>query len=233
MTTFQLKSEIEKHLSELKACNRCPLMVGPVVTPRPVVSKVYLVGQAPGPREGEMGRPFAWTAGRRMFSWFETIGLNEEQFRSRAYLSAVCRCFPGKAKGGGDRVPAPEEIKQCSAWMQRELDLLEPQLVIPVGRLAIEQFIPGKAPLADLIGQQFRGSAFGHSFDLIPLPIRLALRPGFTESQARPSRPTLCSFSLSTLPGKTCSSRCSQLYFAGMTLTVSIFLSSAVASRAT
>lgn len=170
MTTFQLKSEIEKHLSELKACNRCPLMVGPVVTPRPVVSKVYLVGQAPGPREGEMGRPFAWTAGRRMFSWFETIGLNEEQFRSRAYLSAVCRCFPGKAKGGGDRVPAPEEIKQCSAWMQRELDLLEPQLVIPVGRLAIEQFIPGKAPLADLIGQQFRGSAFGHSFDLIPLP---------------------------------------------------------------
>jgi uracil-DNA glycosylase len=163
-------SDIEQHLCELKACVRCPKMIGPVVTPRPVLSKVYLVGQAPGPREGELGRPFAWTAGKRMFNWFEKIGLNEEQFRSRTYMSAVCRCFPGKAKGGGDRVPYPDEIEKCSRWMQAEIDMLKPDLIIPVGRLAIEQFIPGKALLADVIGQQFRTTAFGHACDLIALP---------------------------------------------------------------
>lgn len=168
--TAQLAQAITQHLCELKACTSCPSMIGPVVTPRPVASKVYLVGQAPGPREGEFGRPFAWTAGKRMFGWFETIGLNEEQFRSRAYLSAVCRCFPGKTKQGGDRVPAPDEIKQCSKWMSREIELLKPELIVAVGRLAIEQFLPGKAPLTDIIGKQFRVSAFDHKFDLIAIP---------------------------------------------------------------
>jgi uracil-DNA glycosylase len=161
---------IEKHLYELKECTRCPNMIGPVVTPRPVVSKVYLVGQAPGPREGEFGRPFAWTAGKRMFSWFQSIGIDEEGFRSKAYMSAVCRCFPGKTKQGGDRVPSPSEIEQCSAWMKAELDLLKPELVILVGKLAIEQFLPGKKSLADVVGQQFKCTAFGHRFDAIPLP---------------------------------------------------------------
>jgi uracil-DNA glycosylase len=144
-------------------------MLKPVVVPRPVASKVYLVGQAPGPHEGELGRPFAWTAGKTMFKWFESIGVNEESFRSRAYLAAVCRCFPGKTKQGGDRVPSPDEIAACSTWMQREFELLEPELVIPVGKLALSLFLP-PAPLTDLIGRQFKAEAFGRHFDMIPLP---------------------------------------------------------------
>lgn len=160
---------IEEHLRALRACARCENMVGPVVTPRPVVAKVYLVGQAPGPREGMLGRPFAWTAGKRLFSWFETLGVDEETFRSRAYLAAVCRCFPGKTRDGGDRVPSPAEIEACSSWMQRELDLLRPELVVPVGRLAIERFL-GPAPLAEVVGRAHRVRAFEHEFDCIPLP---------------------------------------------------------------
>ena len=144
-------------------------MVGPVVTPRPVVSKVYLVGQAPGPREGALGRPFAWTAGKTLFRWFEQIGVNEEEFRSRAYLAAVGRCFPGKASGGGDRVPDREEIYACSRWLRREVEILRPELVIPVGRLAMEQFLP-KLPLAEIVGKTFRVPVFGHTCELIPLP---------------------------------------------------------------
>lgn len=157
------------HIAELRACRLCPDMIGPVVTPRPVASKVYLVGQAPGPREGALGRPFAWTAGKQLFRWFESIGVDEEAFRSRAYLAAVCRCFPGKASGGGDRVPRADEIELCSRWMQRELDLLEPELVIPVGRLAISRFVDADA-LEDVIGKKLRRSAFGHEFDVIALP---------------------------------------------------------------
>jgi len=170
MGTKSTTADIEKHLRELKACAMCPNMIGPVIVHRPVISKVYLVGQAPGPREGDLGRPFAWTAGKRMFGWFEQLGLNEEEFRSRAFISAVCRCFPGKAKQGGDRVPAPDEIERCSKWMRREIEMLEPELVIPVGRLAIEQMLQRKAPLTEVIGNQFRTTAFGKTFDLIPLP---------------------------------------------------------------
>lgn len=157
------------HLTLLSACRLCPDMVGPVVTPRPVASKVYLVGQAPGPREGALGRPFAWTAGKQLFRWFDSIGIGEETFRSRAYLAAVCRCFPGKAKGGGDRVPAADEVERCSRWMQREMDLLAPELVIPVGRLAIARFLD-PAPLEAVIGKKHRRVAFGHDVDVIPLP---------------------------------------------------------------
>jgi uracil-DNA glycosylase len=144
-------------------------MVGPVVTPRPVWSKVYLCGQAPGPHEGRIGQPFAWTAGKTLFRWFDGIGVDEETFRSRAWMAAVCRCFPGKTKQGGDRVPSPDEVEACSRWMEWEVKTLRPELVLPVGRLAIELFLP-KAPLAEVIGKRHDGAAFGHSFDLIPLP---------------------------------------------------------------
>ena len=157
------------HLAEVKDCTKCKEMIGPVVVPRPVMTKVYLVGQAPGPHEGRLGQPFAWTAGKTLFRWFGEIGVDEEMFRSRAYIAAVCRCFPGKAKQGGDRVPGPEEIEACSGWMRREVDLLRPELVIPVRRLAIERFFP-PAPLADVIGKKHRRDIFGHECDLIPLP---------------------------------------------------------------
>jgi uracil-DNA glycosylase len=164
-----MQRALEEHLKELKNCKLCPNVVGPVVTHGPVMSKVYLIGQAPGPREGAFGRPFAWTAGKTLFRWFATIGLNEEEFRSRVYMAAVCRCFPGKAKGGGDRVPTLEEVGTCSNWMEREMKLLKPTLVIPVGRLAIEQIL-GPAPLTETIGKQFERKIFGRERQIIPLP---------------------------------------------------------------
>lgn len=166
MTTVK---DIEAHLSQVKACTLCPNMIGPVITPIPVLSKVYLCGQAPGPHEGKFGKPFAWTAGKTMFRWFATIGLDEEQFRQLTYMAAVCRCFPGKTKQGGDRVPSPQEVSACSTWMKREFDLLQPELVIPVGKLAIEEFLP-QAPLVESVGKQLRIKKWNHEFDLIPLP---------------------------------------------------------------
>ena len=90
--------------AELDGCTACPNMIRPVVHGPAVLSKVMLIGQAPGPREGSFGRPFAWTAGKTLFRWFEeSLGVDEETFRARVYIAAVARCFPGKAKGGGKR----------------------------------------------------------------------------------------------------------------------------------
>src|SRR5678810_986750 len=97
---------LHDHVETLRSCRACPDMIGPVVTGLPVISPVMLIGQAPGAREGPAGKPFAWTAGRTMFAWFCGLGVGEQEFRSRVYMTAVCRCFPGKATGGGDRVPA-------------------------------------------------------------------------------------------------------------------------------
>jgi uracil-DNA glycosylase len=161
---------VEKHLAALRACDRCPRMHKPVVVGRAAASRILLVGQAPGDKEPKLGRPFAWTAGKTLFKWFaEAPGWTEDQVRDRIYFAAVCRCFPGKRPEGGDRVPAPDEIANCSAWMEREFELLQPALVLPVGKLAIAQFMP-PAPLNDVIGKKFSITYRGHAVDCIPLP---------------------------------------------------------------
>lgn len=96
-------------------------------------------------------------------------GLEEEAFRQKVYMAAVCRCFPGKNPKGGDRVPNNEEITNCSEWLQSEFDLLRPELVIPVGKLAIAQYLDVKK-LADVIGRSFTLSIYEQQVDLIPLP---------------------------------------------------------------
>ncbi len=145
-------------------------MIPPPVVGRAVASRVILVGQAPGDKEPKLGRPFAWTAGKTLFKWFnEALGWTEDETRNRLYFAAVCRCFPGKRPEGGDRVPAPDEIARCSDWLQREFALLKPSLVLPVGKLAISQFLP-LAPLNDIIGKQFSIAYQGRPVDCIPLP---------------------------------------------------------------
>src|SRR3954447_14883523 len=147
---------------ELDACAACPKMIGPVVHGPPVLARIYLLGQAPGPREGSFGRPFAWTAGRTLFRWFEeTMGIDEATFRASIYIAAVARCFPGKAKGGGDRKPDEAEMANCRPWLEREVRLLRPELVIPVGALAIEQVLARKGPLVGFIGRAFEARYHG------------------------------------------------------------------------
>lgn len=145
-------------------------MIGPVVTGRPVLSPVMLIGQAPGNREGPAGKPFAWTAGKTMFRWFAELGLGEEDFRSQVYMAAVCRCFPGKDPKGGDRVPAPDEIERCGHHLAAEVAILRPRLVIPVGKLAIAQVLPAAAQLADVVGRVHAATFHGVATDVIPLP---------------------------------------------------------------
>jgi uracil-DNA glycosylase len=145
-------------------------MIGPVVSGEPVLSPVMLIGQAPGDKEGPAGKPFAWTAGKTMFKWFAGIGLSEDDFRRRVYMAAVCRCFPGKAPKGGDRVPAPDEIARCSKHLAAEVALVQPRLIIPVGKLAIAQIFPDAAQLVEVVGAVRRARFHGRDVDVVPLP---------------------------------------------------------------
>jgi len=169
-TNAERQSRLEAHVAALRQCRRCPHMIPPPVSGGAVASRVILIGQAPGVKEPVLARPFAWTAGRTLFGWFDQFcGLDEAEVRSRIYFAAVCRCFPGKNTTGGDRVPAPDEIRNCSAWMNDEFEILRPQLVIAVGKLAISQFIVVNK-LDEVIGRTYQLRRERCAFDLIPLP---------------------------------------------------------------
>ncbi|MFO0735256.1 MAG: uracil-DNA glycosylase family protein [Labilithrix sp.] len=160
--------------AEIAACTACPKMIGPSVHGPPVASKVFLLGQAPGPREASFGRPFAWTAGKTLFRWFESsCGIDEARFRERIYMAAVARCFPGKASGGGDRRPDAAEIDQCGKFLSREVEALQPELVLAVGTLAIGVVlgpVAAKQKLDALVGDVVGTLWHGQMVDVICLP---------------------------------------------------------------
>jgi uracil-DNA glycosylase len=100
----------------------------------------------------------------------ERIGLDETAARDRIYIAAITRCYPGPSPSGrGDRVPSPVERANCSSWLDDELRLIRPRLVIPVGRLAIERFLP-RVPLDELIGREHDVEHLGGRSIAIPLP---------------------------------------------------------------
>lgn len=134
-------------------------------------ARIMLVGQAPGPHESDARRPFAYTAGRRLFQWLQqSVGISEEEFRRRVHIGAVIRCFPGRdAKAGGDRVPDAAEIANCAVHLEREIALLKPEVVIAVGTLASKQLV-GVSELKEVVGRVHRASRGGQEFEVIVLP---------------------------------------------------------------
>ena len=161
---------IIQHQKKILKCSKCKDMEGIPVVGNPIESKIILIGQAPGIKEGDLKKPFAWTAGKNMFKWFSSIGVNEEKFRNSVYMSAVCRCYPGKNEtGSGDRVPTELEIKKCSKWLNFEIEKLKPKLIIPVGKLAISQFLVFDK-LNEVVGKKIVYSKNNYKIDIVSLP---------------------------------------------------------------
>jgi len=167
----KLERELANHCRSLSACRRCGLGADVL----PIVSlarrpQVMLVGQAPGKVETGGGKAFAGRAGKTLFRWLERVGLDEVTARERIYIAAITRCYPGPSPSGrGDRVPSPAERENCASWLENELRLVRPRLLLPVGRLAIERFLP-RLPLEELIGREHEVALAGGKSIAIPLP---------------------------------------------------------------
>ncbi len=173
---FDRQRRLDALHAELRVCRRC-LDAGYPITPGaissgPATAQIMLVGQAPGITEPAAGRPFHGSAGRRLFAWLAEIGWDEDEFRATQYITAITKCYPGKnpagrAKGDrGDRVPSRAEQALCAPFLNRQLALVQPKIIIPVGGLAIRRFL-GNVKLADVVGTATQ-DAQGHW--LIPLP---------------------------------------------------------------
>jgi uracil-DNA glycosylase len=163
---------LDAHSTSLSSCRRCESRDEGV---RPILSearapKAMLVGQAPGKVEIYDQRAFAGRAGKTLFKWLEIAGVDEETFRAHVYIAAITRCYPGPSPSGrGDRVPSPAERHECGAWLDQELRIIRPRLVIPVGRLAIDRFL-GPLPLDEVIGRVHSVEHAGGTARCIPLP---------------------------------------------------------------
>jgi uracil-DNA glycosylase len=159
--------KLNDHVAALAACRRCAHRgdVRPIVS-LAVAPRVMLVGQAPGQIEAQGGKPFAGRAGRTLFRWLEEAGIDEITARRKIYIAAVTRCYPGPSPSGrGDRVPSIEEQDACAGWLESEMAIIRPRVVIPVGKLAIARFF-AEQPLDRIIGRS-------HIVDrrlVIPLP---------------------------------------------------------------
>jgi len=129
-------------------------------------SPFFLVGQAPGPAERETRRPFSGRAGKELDRWMLRAGFRDpEEFRRLTYIAALMRCFPGRnTENTGDLRPTPAGIANCAHWLDAELRLLRPRVLILVGQMAIARFL-GPGSLEDRVGKRF-----GERPLMIPLP---------------------------------------------------------------
>jgi len=168
-----LPAALDAHRAALAACRQCtsrlPVGARPVLS-HAVAPRVMLVGQAPGPSEATGGRPFVGRSGRTLFRWLADAGLPEEEARRALYIAAVTRCYPGPHAGGrGDRVPSPAERAACAPWLEREIAIVRPALVVPIGRLAIDRFL-GPGALSALVGEVHEARVAGVPTRVLPLP---------------------------------------------------------------
>lgn len=170
----ELERELAAHCAALDACRRCGDAGGEngvlPVLPQSRRPRAMLVGQAPGKTEVIDRRPFAGRAGKTLFRWLAQAGVDEATVRERVYIGAITRCYPGpSASGRGDRVPSPRERALCAGWLDAELALIRPPLIVPVGRLAIDRFL-GPVPLERLVGRRHVVEHVGGRSVAIPLP---------------------------------------------------------------
>jgi uracil-DNA glycosylase len=163
--------ELEAFAAEVVACRACEL-AGYLARANPIrpgliaQPKMMLIGQAPGTITDRLGYHFAGPAGRFLEIWLERAGFPAGYFREHVYLTSLTRCFPGKSKSGnGDRAPSRAEIALCRRYLEREFALIQPKVVLLVGKMAIDAFV-GKKLLVDTVGKVFEIE--GRTF--VPLP---------------------------------------------------------------
>lgn len=152
--------ELNRHL---RACRRChaagyldereslPLARDPSEdAPLP---RILLVGQAPGLRATIENRPFAGMAGDKLRAWAEMGGIPRDDFWRKIHFSAVTKCYPGRLPGArGDRVPTLHEQVLCRPWLDGQLEILKPDIVLLVGLLAIQTFLGRVSSLSAVVG---------------------------------------------------------------------------------
>ena len=192
-----------------RACVRC-VDAGYLPRAHPVFSgaagqRIMLVGQAPGPVEDDVDRPFAGRAGAQLMRWFTQAGFaGEDEVRDRVFMTSMTTCFPGRLpSNAGDRRPSAAEVALCSGWLDAYIELLRPALIICIGGLAHSRFLPGRRLDSSSAA---RGLGGGEIVEGVPsrTPCTAAVCHTRPARAAGSTTPSTCGFSSSALgaPGR-------------------------------
>ncbi len=125
---------------QITACQLCPELVAGrhLVVPGegPEDAEIMFIGEAPGFNEDKQGRPFVGAAGGFLNELLGSIGLD----RSQVYIANVIKCRPAN-----NRDPRPEEIDNCNAWLERQIEIIRPRMIVTLGRFSLARFFPGNS----------------------------------------------------------------------------------------
>lgn len=115
--------------------------------------RILLIGQAPGLKGSRVARPFEGPSGDRLRVWFEAGGIPRADFWRKIHFVAVTRCYPGRSPGArGDRLPSPAERALCRPWLDEVVALIEPEVVLLLGLLAIRTALGPVPSLSAVVG---------------------------------------------------------------------------------
>lgn len=122
----------------MSACSLCALRSGCArVVPGAgsADAEILFIGEAPGKKEDELGVPFVGAAGKFLDEMLGTIKLK----RDEVYIANVCKCRPPN-----NRDPLPEEVKLCWPWLLEQIKIIQPKLIVTLGRHSMERFLPNQ-----------------------------------------------------------------------------------------
>lgn len=143
------QKELEKLNTKMKGCSKCSLRANcSQVVPGEgsAEAKIMFIGEAPGKNEDQQGRPFIGAAGKFLNEMLEMINLKRED----VYIANVVKCRPSN-----NRDPLPEEVEACWPWLEKQVQTIDPKLIVTLGRHSMERFVPGKKISQDH-GKAFR-----------------------------------------------------------------------------
>lgn len=168
----QIDDQLKKIKDEVLACQKCSLRQErdkskfyPVIGKGNHQAKIFLCGEAPGLSEAKTARPFCGAAGRILDELLVSIGIKREE----VYISNIIKDRPPD-----NRDPLPEEIKACSPYVLRQLEIIKPRVICPLGRYSMkflmEKFNLGDAvePISKIHGKSFKAEAPWGAINIIP-----------------------------------------------------------------
>jgi uracil-DNA glycosylase family 4 len=142
-------SELTDLYQDIRVCEKCILSQGRTNTvpgEGPENANIMFIGEGPGFHEDRQGRPFVGAAGNYLNELLEKIGFKRED----VYITNVVKCRPP-----GNRDPQPEEIEACRPYLDKQIDLIRPRLIVTLGRFSMQRYFPG-ASISRIHGQPKR-----------------------------------------------------------------------------
>jgi len=161
--------------SEIACCTRCDLhkeRTQTVFGIGDLNAELLIIGEAPGAEEDRLGEPFVGPAGKLLNSMLGAIGLSRQQ----VYIANILKCRPP-----GNRDPKPEEVAQCAPYLARQVEIIQPRLILAVGRIAAQNLLQQTTPIGKMRGQRY-------TYGQLEIPVIVTYHPAYLLRSPREKR---------------------------------------------